>query len=278
VNRRGAASDFAASFAKAGHYTARLPMGRATTLVAFDSVVWSARYKDDCGSPSPRAGQDELDWLTTSLQAAKTAGASVWLASHIPPGVDVFKTLKANVLAACPVSPVSFYAEPYTDAVLGVFATFSGTVTQSYGGHTHSDDFRLFPAGPGAPPIPHKVVPSITPLFGNAPGFLVMTFNRETGAVVDYALVALGPNPATPQAWKPVYDFDAAYGQREISGVTMTEVRKAIDQPASLAHATYVQNSNAASLGRDAWRGYACAMNNVTAASFAQCYCGGSDH
>jgi hypothetical protein len=280
--RRSAAPGFASSFAAGGHYTARLPIERPTTLVAIDSIVWSARYRAGCGAATPDADKAELAWLAASLESARAAGSSVWIMTHIPPGIDAFSTLTASGApgGTCSKSPVSFYAAADTPAVLGLLQANAGTIALSLGGHTHADDFRLFPGGPGARPIPHKVAQALSPVFGNAPAFTVMSFDRATGAILDYTVTTL-QTPAhdggvTSGVWRAEYGFDAAYHQASFSGASLSAVADAVvaGGPAGAAYTAHLFGSgpeNAVPAG--SVRAYSCAIRNFTAESFTRCAC-----
>lgn len=270
------APGFAASFAAGGHYTAKLPIEHPTTLIAVDSVVWSSRYRTDCGS-RPDAGEAELAWLRASLESARAAGSSVWIAAHIPPGIDAFKAAGSGT--ACPASPTAFYAPAVAPAVLGLLQANAGTITLSLGGHTHADDFRLFPGGPGAPSIPHKVAPALSPVFGNAPAFTVMSFDRATGAIRDYTVTRLQA-PAhdggvTSAVWRPEYAFDEAYHQTGFTSASLSAVADAIAAGGAArdAYASHLQGGSTNGISARAARAYACAIRNLTAESFTTCAC-----
>jgi hypothetical protein len=236
--------------------------------VAFDSVFWSPLYPAQrCTAP---AGDEEIAWLRAALETARAGGASVWLASHIPPGIDVFSMLAAG--GACEAAPVSFFTDTFTSAFLDVVRQNAQTISFSIGGHTHADDFRLYPGADGAA-VPHKLVASVSPKFGDAPAFTVMRFDRVTGAALDYEVTALDAGGT----WRREYAFGATYGLPDLSGGSLAALRRAIvgDEKTRAAYArAYNSGGTASGIPPASWRAYACAIDSFTPASFTSCTCG----
>lgn len=276
ANRNGAAPGFARSFAAAGYYTARLP-GAGARLVMLNDIFWSPRYHP-CTAGAADAGRAELAWLAHTLD---TTRAPAWLAAHIPPGVDVFQTLGKGACAAGPqvttmLTPAS--AVPYDSIV----SAHPRTVRLGLTGHTHMNEFRVYPAAGGAPPIGSQGIPSVTPVYQNNPGFLVIALDG-TGGVADYTAYALTNLPAAAAgaapAWSTLFDFNATYRQSGLSGASLTSVATLIgSDPAVRAswERNYDGGRGVASPNDSTWAAYRCAITHLDPASFRTCWCGSS--
>ena len=103
-----------------------------------------------------------LHWLAARLAQARAAGDHVWLLMHIPPGIDVYATLHGD--AAPKVE--TMWREDDAAAFASLARQYAPTITMSFAGHTHMDEFRLID---GAGPV--LVTPAISPIFGQNPGF-----------------------------------------------------------------------------------------------------------
>jgi len=170
VNRHGAAPQFRRTFAHDGFYTARLPVAGLRAVVV-DDVFWSPRYHAQCGT----AGNVVTNSLTELDSALKQNHGRAWVLFHIPPGIDAFSSAQlARRLAIV----------PFLDPVLRdrfVTALEDPHVVLAVAGHTHKFAFRILNAG-RPKPVPMLLVPSISPIFGNAPSFL--TANVDAGGTL----------------------------------------------------------------------------------------------
>jgi hypothetical protein len=98
VNRGGAAPAFAATFARDGSYTARLPVPGLRAVI-IDDVYWSWRYHS-CLPVTGNPAAETIDDLRRGLRAAR---APAWVVLHIPPGIDAFSSAHlAHRLAVVP--------------------------------------------------------------------------------------------------------------------------------------------------------------------------------
>ena len=163
VNRRGAAPDFLKTFSHDGFYRARLP-GRNVHALVVDDVYWSPRYHSGCG-PATGIGARAMNELD---QALKKAPGPVWVFFHIPPGIDAYSTAQiAHRLAVVP-----FLNPGERDMFLGMLGRLPGQVALTVAGHTHKFAYRIIDSG-GKHPVPMLLVPAISPIFRNAPAFLI---------------------------------------------------------------------------------------------------------
>lgn len=161
VNRRNAAPDFARTFAHDGFYTARLP-GQLEAVV-IDDITWSP-LAHRCGSAGD-AGDATLAELGRALSAPPRRPR--WILMHVPPGIDAFTTLQlAKRLAIVPLLDGGFRAR--FEALVGDRAH---DVALVLAGHIHRFSYRVIGVH-AAHPVPLLTIPSISPVYDNAPAFL----------------------------------------------------------------------------------------------------------
>ena len=124
-----------------GNYSVAHPGVRSVRVVFANTVFFSPRYRNACGSPSEAdPGRAPLAWLEAELAAAKRAQEHVWLLYHVPPGVDAFATL---VRESCPETILPIWDGAYAEPFYALLRRYADTVIASFAGHTHMDDFRL---------------------------------------------------------------------------------------------------------------------------------------
>jgi sphingomyelin phosphodiesterase acid-like 3 len=171
VNRNGAAPGFARTFAHDGFYTARLPIPGLRVIVV-DDVFWSPRYRG-CG-PARNAGAHAMDELD---RAVAQSNGRLWIAFHIPPGVDAFSTAQIGHRFLI----VPFLTPEMRDRFVGILGRAPDRIALAVAGHTHKFAFRIVDAT-GPHPVPMLLVPAVSPIFGNAPSFL--TADVDTGGTL----------------------------------------------------------------------------------------------
>jgi sphingomyelin phosphodiesterase acid-like 3 len=161
VNRNGAAPGFVRTFAHDGFYTARLPIAGLRVIVV-DDVFWSPRYRP-CG-PAANVRVHALDELDRAI--AQSTG-HLWIAFHIPPGVDAYSTAQIGHRLLI----VPFLTPGTRDRFVDILGRAPDRIALAIAGHTHKFAYRIVGAS-GPHPVPMLLVPAISPIFGNAPSFL----------------------------------------------------------------------------------------------------------
>jgi sphingomyelin phosphodiesterase acid-like 3 len=248
-----------ADFAAGGNYALAHPRTPAHLFLVLDSVFWSPRYRDACGTSGVEAGSAQLAWLEWQLFRARQRRQTVSLVMHIPPGI--------NPHESTPAAPVRFWVDGWRDRFLAIAAAYAPVLTAGYAGHTHMDDFRIL-STPAGPYLAIRVTPSVTPLFGNNPSFSVMRYGRGDARPVGYVSYVFQGG-----AWQREYDFAETYGYATYSAANLTALAAAIRAGGS-ARAAYARyyTSGAKSPITDAnARVYACAQTELVAEAFAAC-------
>jgi hypothetical protein len=198
----GARADWAAL----GSYSVQHPILKGVRVIAVNSIFFSAKYKDTCGTDADGdPGSKEMTWLRSKLADAKANGEKVWLFYHIAPGIDGYATARAH--AANPDNPiVEMWKREYTDAFAKLLDEYRDVVTVNLAGHEHMDDFRL---------IDHSLIllaPGLSPYVNQNPAFRVVSFTDKADLrdATTYYLSNLGDMGLQNAEWKSEYSF----GQR----------------------------------------------------------------
>jgi hypothetical protein len=220
VDRRGAAPDFASSFARNGYYTAALPV-RGLRLVVLDTVLLSSEYRGTCADGSGSAAS-ELAWLNATLGATPN-GTRNLVMMHVPPGYDTFTT---QALLGQPLGGVRVY-RGVVDDIRGKLSRLSSMaapwpfldlrdnaslidalnapqhrVAWALAGHAHRFDFRLA----GATPI--VVLGALSPVYHDNPAFYALHVGAN-GSLRDLDTYAFDEEA---QGWAPARSFDQTWG------------------------------------------------------------------
>ncbi len=169
------------TFAEGGFYSVRLPAPIAhTRMLVLDDIFMSRRYTTCTGKADPAPAAAQIVWLEQQLDAARRSHEKVWVMAHIPPGVDPYSTAM-RALDLCAGGKPQMYLS--SEALPEAMAGYGDVIELAIFAHTHMDEMRLLkPAAMGAPPegVAIKVVPSISPINGNKPAFMVARIDAAT--------------------------------------------------------------------------------------------------
>ncbi len=163
-------SEFAASFQNGGYYSAE-PPGSNLMVIGLNTPMFVPFLKDYEQS----AVTAQLTWLDSRLAAAKAAGKKVWLLMHVPPGADIYSTATTDFKGKLTTTATMMWEPAYQATLLQTVSKYPGLIALTLAAHTHMDEFRVYSPGNAL-----VISPSITPYFGNNPGFRVFSFAQET--------------------------------------------------------------------------------------------------
>jgi sphingomyelin phosphodiesterase acid-like 3 len=295
VNRFGGSPDFQAAFATGGYYATAFPIDPRGRLIVLDTQPWSATYQSGCqtGAGPGTLGNVELAWLSVQLDNARSSGQRVWILGHIPPGVsglsptgssgvDLDASSRAQAVtagAACPIAPLPFYADAYSNRLYALFTQNRDLLTLGLFGHEHMDDYRVLRDSSGNPVFGMKIVPSVTPFDGNNPAFVQFSYDPAAGVISDatiwYLTNLATANATEPGVWRLEYDFDRTYGQNALdsNGVAGAVAQILAQLSAQAVFKLYYPSSSPA-ITLAPFFPFGCALNNLTAADYGACYCG----
>jgi len=272
------ATDFDRTYAAGGYYAVRHPGLPETLILVVNDILWSADYRDACGSNGEAAAEAMFAWLRDRLAGQKAAGGSVWLVHHIPWGIDPFSTAHSKD-SACAAKVVPFLRAPYADAFISLLRDYRDVIQASYAGHVHTDGYRLLIDDDGNALGLQKVVPAISPIYDQNPAFQIVTYERASGVPTDFATYYLAnldqASLAVPGDWRIEYTFNEAYGVGPYSADSVAAMVKAIEDGGTAAD-TYRRLNvvSHGSLPDKELSAYVCGMTRLERTGYARCYCG----
>lgn len=270
---------FLRSFPVNGSYVISVPGSRGHRLIVLNTVLLSRNYVNSCGNPQSNPAQDELVWFEAQLQKASAARERVWLLYHILPGIDVFATVDGRLFD----NPTLNFTGSYNQQFLDLLSRYSSTIANSFVGHTHMDSFQLIGQGMAKKATSMvTITPSISPVYGNNPGFKVFTYDRQSAGLLDYSTyyLNLGASNAKTifrESWSKEYSFSTTYRHSSIDPLSLqaTYLLMPIDFYWSLtSYSTFYNVSNTASpvINQMNWPAYWCGIGYLTAAQYTKCY------
>lgn len=177
-----------------GYYAVDLPQPTNVRLIVLNTNIFS--YKARRVS---RAANEELDWLHQQLESAKRSHKRVFIAMHIPEGIEVSRSPRIQLFRLLELWRLKYTQrfnddlEAYAEQISGVFA-----------GHLHSDWFHILVVDKEEVPV--IGVPSLSPIFGNNPGFKVFTYSTANKELDDFVTYFYPLN--SKRAWGMGYDFN----------------------------------------------------------------------
>ena len=267
---------FESDFSRGGHYSMRIPPLFKHRVVVVNSVFFSSQYENSCGSESETPGENEMAWLAATLDKARDAGESVWLMMHIPVGINDYNTVKDEEAGT---GPVEFWTRTHTREFIDLLSKYRETVQIVFSGHTHMDDFRVIGTGQ-TPLVANKLVPSISPIFRNNPGFQVYQYDRISGVVRNYQTYYLSnlatagrPTALEQLEWKVEYDFRSAYGAEAMEVSDLTEIARKLQTDTSIQdhYMRYYSVSGPPAFDVRMLPAYSCAILHTTIEEFEKC-------
>jgi len=188
------------SFPIAGYYAVDLTNLHHMRLIGLNSVLFSDKAR---GNHIEQAAKKELDWLHQQLAAAKVRHQKVFIAMHIPAGVDIYGSLKYRLLRL-----IELWKPIYIQRFEEELQAFAPQMAAIFSGHLHIDWLQMLTLN-NANSIPIAGTPSVSPIFGNNPGFKIYTYNVETARLDDYQTFYY--SLSDKRAWSAKEDKDRFY-------------------------------------------------------------------
>ena len=274
---------FMRTFPAMGTYAVVAPNNKNHRVIVLNTTFVSNKYnkfENSCKRPEIEPGGEELKWLESELGKAKAAGNKVWLVYHIPPGIDVYASLKeASKGNASYLEP--FWRPDYNQNFLELVRQYAAVIAGSFAGHIHMDSFELIQGPQGQLASLVHITPAFSPVYNNNPAFEVFAYDRSSANLKDYTayyfdLASDAAQKNAPVRWKKEYTFTTAYGQPEFSTQSLEAVHKGIsinDHDFRTKFVRYYDVSNTASPGIDPknWHAYWCGIRNLTIPEYTEC-------
>jgi hypothetical protein len=268
------ADAFMQTFPTGGYYSIIAPNNKNHRVIVLNTVFFSYKYKDACSNPPTDPAPNEMQWLQTQLQQAAAKNEQVWLLYHIPPGIDVYSTLKKNPGGHI-TQTVSYWNPSYNQQFIDLVSQYSPVIVASFAGHTHMDSFQLVcqAINKRAASFVH-ITPAISPLFGNNPGFKIFTYDRQSSTLNDYAVHYLNIGvPSAPPTWAEEYKFAKAYGQPSLNPLSLQAIYNLMlinydDDLTKYSKYYNVGNTASPAITETNWPAYWCGIGSLTGSQF----------
>ncbi len=258
------------AYERGGYYSVTAGGGlEKTRLISLNDLFLATKYRTCAGGKEDTAAKAELVWLAAELQAAREKGERVWLMGHMPPGIDIYSTLK-NFTSLCTRPAERFLVG---DALDNLIAKNADVIKLAVFGHTHEDEFRVVGK------VPVKLVGSISPNNGNEPSFTVAAIDRATSVMRDYAVFTASNLTGVEATWSREYRFSETYHEPSFTVESLEKIvgRFHADPGAATAESTAYQESffpskTGSPLGL-AWPQYVCSLDHMGESDFKGCVC-----
>ena len=271
------------AFAKGGYYSVKMGASmRDARLIVVNDLFLSPKYSTCSGSPDPAATTTEMTWLQEQLAQARRLGQRVWVMGHIPPGVDPYSTVAKFKDICGGEAPVMFLS---SDKLADLMIEYADVIRLGIFAHSHMDEMRLLePQGSGprtssTHSVAIKLVPSVSPVDGNNPTFIVAHVNRSSAVLQNYKVIVASNQTGTATTWSMEYDYAQAYHEPQFSPSTVKKMIAEFEADRGAkteASQEYIHNYYAGGLSSELtpfWPLYVCSLANHTAKAFAACAC-----
>lgn len=170
-------------------------------IIVLNTVLFSTKSQT---KRVKSAAIEQLNWLKMQLEDAKTHQQWVVLAYHIPIGVDLFNTFKIGFGTIS-----EFWTRDDMQAFDAILTAYPTTVTAMLAGHIHIDAYQMLVLPSSIPLI---YTPSISPIYGNNPGFKLIHYTPESFHLNHITLYSYPINRLHP-AWQLEYGLNRVQSQ-----------------------------------------------------------------
>jgi len=163
-------AEFLKDFPTAGYYAVTVPGHENQKIIVLNSVLFSSHIKNKL---LDKAADQQLIWLTAELKKAAQAKQHVMIALHIPMGIDLYESFLRGLTGVH-----YFWRGEYSVEFTRILKQFPDVVTAIFPAHIHVEAYRFGTpreiAGAGV-----YFTPSISPIYGNRPGFKVFEYDDK---------------------------------------------------------------------------------------------------
>ncbi|XP_040085738.1 acid sphingomyelinase-like phosphodiesterase 3b isoform X2 [Oryx dammah] len=222
-------------------YSEKLPgLSGAGRIVVLNTNLYYSSNEQTASMADP---SQQFQWLDEVLTKASQAGEMVYIIGHVPPGFFEKTRNKA------------WFREGFNEEYLKVVQRHHRVIAGQFFGHHHTDSFRMFYDGAGAPISVMFLTPGVTPwkttLPGvvngaNNPGIRVFEYDRATLSLQDmvtYFLNLSQANALGAPRWELEYRVTEAYGVPDAGARSMHAALGRIASDQGALQRYYVYNS-----------------------------------
>lgn len=166
-------------FRPGGYYAVDILKGKLR-LIMLNSVLFSNKSNE---KEVAQAANKELEWLHKQLQFTKLHNQKAIIAMHIPPSVDIYATARLRLFTL-----LELWRSDYLARFVADLQTFAPNIMAIFASHLHSDWFQILTFGNTNNEIPMIGVSSISPIFGNNPGFKLNNYSPKNLELGDFQI------------------------------------------------------------------------------------------
>jgi sphingomyelin phosphodiesterase acid-like 3 len=235
---RGSGS-FTADWKALGSYSIRPRKLGGVRVLSVNSIFFSNKYQaanfaGGCSPVDSTAAARTFTWLEAALGQARQAHEKVWLMLHIPPGIDGFSSMMQyrRLQAAggsedlCSKAVVPMWKPVWTTRFENILNDYRSTVTATFAGHDHTDDFRVVGAGePGEAFV--LIDPPVSPIYGQNPAFRIVSFDAN-GRLADQSTFYLtnlaSAGGSVPGNWMREYSFAEEWKTQQLDANSLSSI------------------------------------------------------
>ena len=186
----------------AGYYSAQISKG--LRFIALNTVIYVPKYTAVDGSTQLADGTRQLQWLSDQLADAAAKNEQVYLAMHVPPGVDAYSgkdMWKAQATGSA----------NWQNTFLRLTEKYQATIAGILYGHTHMDEVRRLYDSTGKRITEVAISsPGVTPNHFNNPGFKVVRYDVVSKELLDFTTYYT--RVGSKQWGSNSYTFSGTYG------------------------------------------------------------------
>ena len=280
---------FTTTFPEGGYYTIPAPFNPKLHFVILNSNFLSNNFNRETefyctpgnyGPDQAEPGKKMMNWLDGLLTDYAAQGHQAIILQHIPPGINTFNIVE-SMSEGCAGDSSIFFTEAFNEAYIQMVRKHYKAINCIMAGHYHKDDFRLVMDANDQNALAYlHVLPSISPIYDNNPGFEVVDIDPSSGQLLDYAVhyVPVNDPASTPRSWEPEYTFQATYGEKGLSAENLLKVHEKLETDTDLQkkYLLYYPVSDDSGMSDYIanFKAYWCSINNMSKKEFGECMCG----
>ncbi len=216
-----------------GYYAAKVT--KSLRIIILNSVIFGNSYLPADNVLHLEAGNIEMNWLAAQLQDATSNNDKVYMAMHIPPGIDAYQYDKHPGTTDTAMWAIMPGGRPWLNVFLGLVAKYRSTVAGIFYGHTHFDELRLLYDSAGKDVLQVAVsAPGISVDHGNNPAFKLVSFDSNSKLPTDFTTWYTSPGDA---AWgNRTYSFSNIFHTKpgasilkRLRSIPINDIKKNVD-------------------------------------------------
>ncbi len=271
-------NDEALNLDQHGYFCLRNPSNDSHKIIALNSIYFSFKYQTDdaprncvCDtklSIQDSIAQEQFHWLENHLAESKAKNEKVWIITHIPPGVNVYETMKNKEEKKASL----FWKESYNKRYLSLLEEYSAEIFTTMTGHTHMDDFKLHLSDSSKSYI--HISPSISPVFGNNPAFQIIEYDMKSADFTNFTKYIINVDKPQNASWESEYVFKDIYPINTLDAEGYTKLLLALNTDSTYKSAYscfYESSSNNGQEIMDDWNWYNCGISSTLPEVYENC-------